>query len=126
MSSWVDSFNSKFNISARESEKAWRPLPSAFNLDYKLSVKFSCRTDSLGYFVFHNCDFRLIAPLRAYKKFELCLSEQFGIRAYMDGKWYNVELAEPFLQDTIYDTMPHVEKDLISRYLLSNLREAYA
>jgi hypothetical protein len=122
----VDSFNLKYEIAARESLKAWRPLPSGFDLDYRLSVKFSCRTDSMGYFMFHDCDFRLIAPSRAYKDFELCLSEQFGIRAFMGGRWFPVELAEPFLQDVRGDKMPIVEKDLIARYLLSDLHSEYA
>ena len=122
----MDSFNERFSVAARSVEKAWRPVPSWFVLDYRLSVKFSCRTDSLGFFTFHDCDFRLVAPLRAYKNFELCLSEGFGVRAFMDGKWYPVELAEPFIQDTITDMMPHVEKDLISRYLLSDMRAMLA
>ena len=126
LSSWVQTFNERFSVPARSCEKAWRPVPSWFNLDYRLSVKFSCRTDSLGFFTFHDCDFRLVAPLRAYKNFELCLSEQYGLRAYMDGKWFPVELAEPFLQDTITDMMPHVEKDLIARYLLSDMRAMLA
>lgn len=122
LSSWVDSFNNRFSVPARESVKAWRELPSSFDLDYKLSVKFSCRTDSMGYFVFHDCDFRLGSPLRAHKDFELCLSEDFGIRAFMDGKWYPVELVEGCLQDVRGDKMPIVEKDLISRYLKTDLR----
>ena len=125
LSSWVDSFNERFSVVPRETVKAWRPLPPGFDLDYKLSLKFSCHTDSLGYFAFHECDFRLCAPLRSYKKFELCLSEQYGLRAYMGGKWYPVELAEPFIQDIVSDRMPKVEKDLISRYLLSDLRSGY-
>lgn len=126
LSEWVDSYNAKFEVLARETQKAWRPVPEWFNLDYRLSVKFSCRTDSLGFFSFHDCDFRLDAPLRAYKNFELCLSEQFGVRAFMDGKWYPVELAEPLIQDTITDRMPHVEKDLIARYLLGDVRALLA
>lgn len=126
LSSWVDSFNARFSVLAMDQEHAWRPLPSWFSLDYRLSVKFSCRTDSLGFFTFHDCDFRLCAPLRAYKNFELCLSEQFGVRAFMAGQWYEVELAERCLQDVRGDKMPIVEKDLIGRYLLSNLRADYA
>ena len=113
-------------IPAMDSHKAWRYLPSGFALDYRLALKFSCRTDSLGFFSFHECDFRLVAPLRAYKEFELCLSEQFGIRAFMAGKWYDVELAERHLQDVRGDKMAIVEKDLISRFLLKNLRADYA
>lgn len=126
LSSWVDSFNERFAVRARDELPAWREVPRGFDLDYKLSLKFSCRTDSLGYFVFHDCDFRLAAPLRAYKHFELCLSEQFGLRAYMGGSYYPVELAEPFLQDVRGDKMPKVEKDLIKRYLLSDLRTVTA
>ena len=124
--SWVDSFNRRFNVKARDPVSAWRELPSWFDLDYRLSVKFSCHTDSMGYFIFHGCDFRLVATQRAYRKFELCLSESFGLRAYIDGRWYAVELDRGFLQDVRGDTMPIVEKDLIARYLLSDLHSEYA
>ena len=126
LSSWVDSFNERFSVAPRETVKAWRPLPSGFNLDYKLSLKFSCRPDSLGFFNFHDCDFRLVAPTRAYKNFELCLSERFGLRAFMASKWYDVVLADGCLQDVRGDRMPIVEKDLISRFLLKDLRADYA
>jgi hypothetical protein len=124
--SWLDAFNKRFAIAPRDTTPAWRELPQGFNMDYKLSLKFSCHTDSMGYFTFHDCDFRLCAPLRAFKKFELCLSEQFGIKAYMDGAYYPVELAEGIIQDTITDKMPIVEKELISRYLSASLREGIA
>lgn len=126
LSGWVESFNSRFSHSARDSSPAWRRLPEHFDLDYKLSVKFSCRTDSMGCFSFHDCDFRLCSPLRSYKHFELCLSEQYGVRAYMGGRWFPVELSEPYLQDVRGDKMPQVEKALISRYLLSDIRADYA
>lgn len=124
--SWLDSFNRKYERLAASPSAAWRPLPSGFDFDYKLSVKFSCRTDSGGYFTFHDCDFRLIAPARSYVNFELCLSEQFGIRAYMGGRWFPVELAVGYLQDVRGDEMPAVEKDLISRFLLADLHRDYA
>lgn len=126
LAQWVTEFNSKFSVLPRETEKAWKPLPDNFDLDYKLSLKFTCHTDSMGYFSFHDCDFRLAAPLKACKNFELCLSEQFGVRAYMGGKWYDVELAEKYLQETYGDRMTIVEKDLISRFLLSDLHSMYA
>jgi len=124
--SWLDSFNRKYERLAASPSAAWRSLPSGFDFDYKLSVKFSCRTDSGGYFTFHDCDFRLIAPSRSYVNFELCLSEQFGIRAYMGGRWFPVELAVGYLQDVRGDEMPAVEKDLISRFLLADLHRDYA
>lgn len=126
LSDWVDSFNARFSVPARSSHRAWRKLPEWFDFDYKLSVKFTCRTDSRGYFTFHECDFRLIAPARSFRHFELCLSEKFGIRAYMSGKWYDVELAEGKLQDCRGDRMPIVEKDLIGRFLLKDIHSEYA
>lgn len=51
---------------------------------------------------------------------------RFGLRAFMAGKWYDVELAERFLQDVRGDYMPIVEKDLIARFLLKDLRADYA
>lgn len=126
LSSWVDSFNERFSVSARSPALAWRKLPAWFNFDYHLSVKFSCRTDSQGFFTFHDCDFRLIASARAFRKFELCLSEKFGIRAYMNGKWYEVRLSENKIQDCYGDRMPEVEKDLIARFLLKDIHSEYA
>ena len=126
LTAWVDSFNERFSIPARSNEKAWRPVPDWFSIEYRLSLKFSCHTDSLGFFTFHECDFRLVAPLRAHKDFELCLSEQFGVRAFMDGKWFPVELVEDCIQDVRGDRMPKVEKDLIARYLLGDVRAMLA
>ena len=126
LSAWVETFNERFSIPARSNEKAWRPVPAGFDLDYRLSVKFTCHTDSMGFFTFHDCDFRLMAPLRARKHFELCLSEQFGVRAFMDGKWFPVELVVDCVQDVHGDKMPHVEKDLIARYLLGDVRAMLA
>jgi hypothetical protein len=126
IASWLKDFNERFAIAPRDTASAWRAIPQGFDMDYKLSLKFSCHTDSMGYFTFHDCDFRLGSPLRAFKKFELCLSEQYGVRAYMDGVYYPVELAEGCVQDTISDKMPIVEKDLIARYLLSDIRASTA
>jgi len=126
IASWLEEFNERFAVSPRDSGSAWMPIPKDFDLDYKLSLKFSCHSDSMGYFTFHDCDFRLCSPLRAFKNFEFCLSEQYGVRAYMDGSYYPVELAERCIQDTVSDAMPIVEKDLIARYLLSDIRAGIA
>ena len=123
---WLARLNAERVVAARERKKAWRSLPKGFDMDYKLSIKFPKRTDWQGRFLFHNCEFVLDAPLRAYKDFDLCLSEKFGVRAYMCGKWFNVSLADEFLQDEYGDRMPQVEKALVERYMLSDLREESA
>jgi len=49
----------------------------------------------------------------------LCLSESYGLRGFMNGRYYDVELYEP-LCDVVGDSMPLVEKNLIYRYLLAD------
>ena len=65
----------------------------------------------MGYFTFHDCDFRLVAPNRAFRHFELCLSEQFGLRAYMNGGWYSITPAEKYLQE--HGLVTHLRMALI-------------
>lgn len=42
-----------------------------------------------------------------------------GLRAYMGGKYYDVELAEP-ITDCVGDSMPIVEKELVYRYFYAD------
>jgi hypothetical protein len=49
------------------------------------------------------------------------MSEQFGIKAFMNNRFYDVVLCD-VLSNTVTKKMPDVEQDLISRYLLSDLR----
>lgn len=123
---WIQEFNEKYSIKAESIKSCFKPIPKGYDLNYKLSVKFNCRTDYQGYFSFHDCDFILNAPYKACKRFELCLSEQDGVVAYMHNEWYSVSLAQDYLQDLAQDKMPQVEKDLIGRYLLNNIHTDYA
>lgn len=114
-------FNSEFSVQSRSQFTRWRKVPPSVNLDFLLSIRVPRRTDSYGVFLFHDHYFELQAPRKAHVHFILCLSEQFGIKAYMNNRFYDVQLCD-VLSDTITHTMPEVEKDLISRYLLSDLR----
>ena len=49
------------------------------------------------------------------------MSEQFGIKAFVNNRFYDVALCD-VLSNTVTKKMPDVEQDLISRYLLSDLR----
>lgn len=114
-------FNSEFSVQSRSQFTKWRKVPKSVNLDFLLSIRVSRRTDSYGVFLFHDHYFELQAPRKSHVHFILCMSEQFGIKAYMNNRFYDVTLCD-VLSDTITHTMPEVEKDLISRYLLSDLR----
>ena len=114
-------FNSEFQVCSRSQFTKWRKVPHSVNLDFLLSIRVPRRTDSYGVFLFHDHYFELQAPRKAHVHFILCMSEQFGIKAFMNNRFYDVTLCD-VLSDTITHTMPEVEKDLISRYLLSDLR----
>ena len=69
-----------------------------------MSPKAHKPTKANGTFIYHGEKFRVNLP---FKKFTLCISETLGVKAYYNGRYYDVELAEP-LQDTISDSMPIV------------------
>lgn len=123
---WLVDFNiENYRIPASEFNR-FRRFYKKSELDYMLAIKENKRTDKWGYFVFHDHDFKLLAPHSASTKFTLLLSEQFGIKALVDGKYYDVELCDTF-NDTLSNKMPQVEKDLINRYLLNDLHcDSYA
>lgn len=123
---WLIQFN-KENYRAPVSEfSKFRKFYKKSELDYMLAIKENKRTDKWGYFVFHSHDFKLLAPRPAHQKFTLLLSEQFGIKALLDGKYYDVELCDTF-NDSLANKMPQVEKDLIDRYLMNDLHnDSYA
>ena len=114
-------FNSEFQVPSRSQFTKWRKVPHSVNLDFLLSIRVPRRTDSYGVFLFHDHYFELQAPRKSHLHFILCMSESFGIKAYMNNRFYDVALCD-VLSNTVTKKMPDVEQDLISRYLLSDLR----
>jgi hypothetical protein len=113
-------FNSEFSVQSRSQFTKWRKVPKSVNLDFLLSIRVPRRTDSYGIFLFHDHYFELQAPRKSCVKFTLCLSESFGLKAYINGTFYPVTLCDT-LSSVRCGTMPMVEQDLISRYLLNDL-----
>lgn len=120
LKTWLPRFNSEFSVKARSPLSRWHALPRHFNVEYELSIKFRCHTDSYGVFLFHDHYFEVIAPRKSHIRFTLCLSESFGLRAFYNGTFYPVSLCDT-LSSVRCGTMPMVEQDLIARYLLSDL-----
>lgn len=108
---YVKTFNKMFSVEPAESVKAWHREAVADD-DFLFSVRSEHTAKANGTFIYHGEKFRVNLP---FKKFTLCISETLGVKAYYNGRYYDVELAEP-LQDTISDSMPIVEKELIRRY----------
>ena len=117
---WLPRFNSEFSVRSRNQFTRWKKIPRSVNLDFLLSIKVPRRTDSYGVFLFHDHYFELQAPRKSCVKFTLCLSESFGLKAFMNGSFYPVTLCDT-LSSVRCGTMPMVEQDLISRYLLNDL-----
>lgn len=120
LKSWLVKFNQEFAVKSRSPLSRWKPLSPRFNLDYQLSIKISRRTDRYGVFLFHDHYFEIEAPRKSCVKFTLCLSESFGLKAFINGRFYPVVMCDT-LSQVRCGTMPMVEQDLISRYLLNDL-----
>ena len=120
LKSWLPRFNSEFAVRSRNQFTRWKKIPRSVNLDFMLSIKVQRRTDSYGVFLFHDHYFELQAPRKSCVKFTLCLSESFGLKAFINGTFYPVILCDT-LGKVRGGKMPDVEQDLISRYLLNDL-----
>jgi len=90
----------------------WQNPPAFRDFDFLFSVRAEKKTRANGSFIYHGYKFNLLTARAACVSFTLCLSERYGLRAYIGGKYYPIELAEP-LCDIVGDSMPAVEKDLI-------------
>ena len=120
LKSWLPRFNSEFAVRSRNQFTRWKKIPRSVNLDFMLSIKVQRRTDSYGVFLFHDHYFELQSPRKSCVKFTLCLSESFGLKAFINGTFYPVILCDT-LGKVRGGKMPDVEQDLISRYLLNDL-----
>ena len=119
---FIPRFNKRFSVVPERPDNHFKKFYKKERLDYLLSIKEKKKTDSYGFFMFHDHYFELIADRRSHKHFELCLSEQYGLKAFMNGKFYDVQLAEgEQITSVLGSHMPLVEQDLISRYLEADL-----
>lgn len=119
LSDFIDGFNARFAVPPQDSALHWKAPPHCADFDFLFSVRTEKKTRASGSFVYHGYKFNLLSARSSCVRFTLCLSENYGLRAYRDGKYYDVELAEPMC-DCIGDPMPAVEKDLIYRYFYAD------
>ena len=119
LATYIDKLNSRFAVSAQDEALHWQEKPKNVDLDFLFSVRTEKKTKVDGSFIYHSYEFRLLSKHSACVRFTLCLSESYGIKGFMNGRYYDVELCEP-LCDVVGDPMTSVEKNLIYRYLLSD------
>ena len=126
LADFIDGFNARFAVEAQDEILHWKTPPARdIDFDYLFSVKAEKKTHSDGHFIYHGYRFRLLAKRSSCVRFTLCLSETYGLRAYMKGRYFDVELMDP-LCDVVGDTMPIVEKDLIYRYFYADTHSGLA
>lgn len=119
LADFISGFNARFSVPAQDSAEHWKNPPAVHDFDFLFSVRSEKKTHADGHFVYHGYRFNLLANRSACVRFTLCLSENFGLRAYMGGRYYDVELAEP-ITDCVGEQMPIVEKELIYRYFYAD------
>lgn len=119
LAGFIDGFNARFAVEAQDLALHWKNPPAASDFDFLFSVRAEKKTRANGSFIYHGYKFNLLAARAACVSFTLCLSESYGLRAYMGGKYYGVELAEP-ITDCVGDSMPIVEKELLYRYIYAD------
>lgn len=117
--SYIDTFNAQFAVPAQDDALHWKEPSKDVNFDFLFAVRIERKTNTDGTFKYHGYKFRLVARHSARVDFIFCLSESYGLKGFMNGKYYDVELCEPIC-DIVGDPMPAVEKDLIYRYLLAD------
>lgn len=124
LATFADEFNAQFAVEPQNPVPAWRPPPAddGADLDLLLSCKAVKKTNAHGIFIYHGERFRLVSPRAACVQITLCLSERQGLFALQGDVRRRVELVDP-LCDCISDAMPLVEKDLITRYFLTDQHE---
>ena len=125
LADFIDGFNARFAVAAQDSAIHWKNPPAASDFDFLFSVRAEKKTRANGSFIYHGYKFNLLAARAACVSFTLCLSENYGLRAYMGGKYYGVELAEPIC-DCVGDSMPIVEKELLYRYFYADTHSGRA
>ena len=109
LSDFIDGFNARFAVPPQDSALHWKAPPHCADFDFLFSVRTEKKTRASGSFVYHGYQFNLLSARSSCVRFTLCLSENYGLRAYRNGRYYDVELAEPMC-DCVGDSMPAVEK----------------
>ena len=119
LNDFIIGLNARFAVPAQDSARHWNAPPAGVDFDYLFSVKAEKKTRADGTFIYHGYKFRVLSNRAACVRFTFCLSESFGLKCFLNGHYYDVELCEP-LCDVVGDSMPMVEKELIYRYFYAD------
>ena len=93
LADFIDGFNARFAVPAQNEALHWKNPPAAdIDFDYLFSVRAEKKTHADGHFIYHGYRFNLLANRSACVRFTLCLSESFGLRAYINSLSFSIKM----------------------------------
>lgn len=117
---YIKKYNKQFSVKAATDKNMFMPLPKYFDLDHLLSVKYSRRTDNGGTISFQGHKLQVVnGP--ATKEVTVLIDQKHGIRAYYEGKYYEVVACDE-TQERLH--LPKVIEKIIYDELLKNGKAA--
>lgn len=115
---YVDIFNREFSVDPVSPIAVWHK--TGLDPDYVLSARYDRTLRNGEFFSFEGYRWRIPAKLKT-QKFELCVNEH-GIRAYHNGKFYDVEFYDNFCGETTTQVL----ENIIFKYFLKDMKEVAA
>lgn len=115
---YVDIFNREFAVQPASHIAVWHK--TGLDPEYVLSARYDRTLRSGEFFSFEGYRWRVKSHIRSHK-FELCVNEQ-GIKAYHNGKFYDVEFVDQFCGETVTSVL----ENIIYKYFLKDMKETAA
>lgn len=127
---YIKAYNLKFSVESISKTNLYLPLPSNYNLDELLSVKFERTIDNAGVFSINNSKFQLLDKRLAPKtKVQIYLNKKVGMVVKVGNKVYDVQPLELISKDKInkysldyHQYLSNVVIDLINEYYLRDAK----
>lgn len=117
LQNYIENYNRRFSVAPRIVAPSWKKRNEELNKDYIFSIKERKKLKRDGSFIFHETKF--LCPVLRNKIVDVCISEDFGIKCFFEGMFYDVDL-----DDTISDLhggkLTQVEQDLFTRFFLGD------
>ena len=103
---YIEEYNATFSVNAKDSEKAYRELSAAINLENILCVVEKRKFDNGGVFSFYNRSFKIVSDnaerIFPYKgNIDVLISPIFGVRASFAG--------------IVYEVMPYIKPERVAK-----------
>lgn len=116
---YVKIFNDEFSVEPAEKFPVWHK--TGLDPDYVLCARYERTLRQNEFFSFEGYRWKIKNVRMRKCKFELCVNEH-GIKAFKDGNFYDVELADDFYGETTTQVL----EAIIYKYYLKDMKEMAA